>query len=104
MCVAASKTAEPRSLQPYASPRSFSGELGTIAASTPHAPAVSLPPTDRQEETSTAYIEVEHSTGDLRGIDPVLGNTVSTYKPYANATLKPLALTPHPFLVRMHEC
>ncbi|KAH6627326.1 hypothetical protein F5144DRAFT_593582 [Chaetomium tenue] len=76
MCVAANKTAEPRSLQPYASPRpSFGGDLGTIAVRTPHAAAVSLPPTDRQQETSAAYIEVEGFTGDLEAIDPALGNT-----------------------------
>jgi hypothetical protein len=80
MCVAASKTVEPRSLQPYASPRqSFGAELGAIAVKTPHAPAISLPPTDRQQETSTAYIEVDNFTGDLGGIDPALGNTVSAY-------------------------
>ncbi|EAQ88668.1 hypothetical protein CHGG_05287 [Chaetomium globosum CBS 148.51] len=76
MCVAASKTAEPRSLQPYASPRpSFGGDLGTIAVRTPHAPTVSLPPNDRQQETSTAYIEVDGFTGDLEAIGPALGST-----------------------------
>ncbi|KAK3296552.1 uncharacterized protein B0H64DRAFT_417903 [Chaetomium fimeti] len=79
MCVAATKTTEPRALQPYASPRhSFGGDLGTIAVRTPHAPGVSLPPADRQQtRPSTAYIEVDDFGGDLEGIDPALGNNTT---------------------------
>jgi hypothetical protein len=77
MCVAASKTAEPRSLQPYASPRhSFGGDLGTIAVRTPHAAGASLPPVDQQQtRPSTAYIEVDDFGADLERIDPAICNT-----------------------------